>query len=64
MKSFYINNAGLGIDGVTTIAEALSKGTPNLEKFQISRNRAENEGAIEIAKSLPSLPKLKELVVS
>lgn len=58
-----INNAGLGIDGVKTIAAALAKGTPNLEKFAITRNRAENPGAIAISEALPKLTKLKELIV-
>ncbi|EAS05158.1 Ran GTPase-activating protein (macronuclear) [Tetrahymena thermophila SB210] len=63
LKVFLINNAGLGIDGVKTISAALAKGTPNLEKFAITRNRAENPGAIAIAEALPKLTKLKELIV-
>ncbi|EGR29208.1 ran gtpase-activating protein 1, putative [Ichthyophthirius multifiliis] len=63
LKVFLINNGGLGIDGVITISQALSKGTPNLEKLSLTRNRAENEGAIALSKALPNLKKLKELIV-
>lgn len=60
---FLINNAGLGIDGVKTITQSLARGTPNLEKFSFTRNRAENPGAIALAEALPNLPKLKELIL-
>jgi len=64
LKIFSIDNAGLGIDGVKTIASSLSRGTPNLEEFTIARNRAENKGAIAIAAALVSLPKLKKIGIS
>lgn len=63
LKTFLINNAGLGIDGVKTISAALAIGTPNLERLALTRNRAENEGAIALANALPNLNKLKELVI-
>lgn len=63
LRVFLINNAGLGIDGVKTIASSLAKGTPNLEKLALTRNRAENEGAIALAEALPNLRKLKELII-
>lgn len=53
----------MGIDGVKTISAALAIGTPNLERLALTRNRAENEGAIALANSLPNLNKLKELVI-
>ena len=63
LKVLLINNCGLGIDGVTTISNSLKAGTPNLEVWAMSRNRAENPGAIKIGEALSSLKKIKELHV-
>ena len=61
LKVLLINNCGLGIDGVTTISNSLKKGTSQLEVWAMSRNRAENPGALKIAEALLGLKKLKEL---
>lgn len=63
LQVLLINNCGLGIDGVTTISESLKKGSPNLEVWAMSRNRAENPGAIKIGEAITSLKKLRELHV-
>ena len=64
LKVLLINNCGLGIDGVTTISNSLKKGTPNLEVWAITRNRAENPGAIKIAEAISGgVKKLKEIHV-
>lgn len=55
LRIFLINNCGLGIGGVTHIAQGLGEGAHNLEIFAIARNRAENEGASEIALNLLTL---------
>lgn len=53
-----ISNCGLGTLGVTEIAKGL-EGTPNLQILSIARNRMENGGIIELAKSIKFVPKLK-----
>jgi len=63
LRVLLINNCGLGIDGVTTISNSLKSGTPNLELWAMSRNRAENPGAVKIGEALSGLKKLKELHV-
>lgn len=63
LRVLLINNCGLGIDGVSTISNSLKKGTPNLEVWAMSRNRAENPGAIKIGDAITSLKKLKEIHV-
>lgn len=63
LKVLLINNCGLGIDGVTTISDCLKKGTPSLEIWAMSRNRAENPGAIKIGEALSVLKKIKEIHV-
>jgi len=61
LRVFLINNCGLGIDGCTTLSNALKTGAKNLEVWAMARNRIENPGAEQVGKAIAEMPKLKEL---
>jgi len=61
LRTFLISNCGLGIDGVTVISQSLKESGKNLEVWSIARNRAENEGAKQIALAITAMPNLREL---
>ena len=61
LKTFLINNCGLGIQGSTILAGALKKGKVNLQVIAMARNRLENQGTIEIASALKEMDDIKEV---
>ncbi|KAM3147222.1 hypothetical protein pb186bvf_000938 [Paramecium bursaria] len=61
LQKLYLNNCGLGIKGITHIAEGLSEGGLNLQVLALARNRAECQGAQAVSKALANLVNLKEL---
>lgn len=61
LKTFLINNCGLGPEGTQIIAESLQEGAGNLEVWAIARNRAEDLGAEAVGKAVKSMPKLRQL---
>ncbi|KRX04355.1 hypothetical protein PPERSA_03595 [Pseudocohnilembus persalinus] len=61
LKKFYINNCGLGPEGTETIAQALEKGTPNLEVLAIARNRAEDKGGKAVGIAVGKMENFREL---
>lgn len=61
LRTFLINNCGLGIDGTTIIANALKTGGVNLEVIAMARNRLENQGTIEISSALKGMSNIKEV---
>ena len=61
LKIFYINNCGLGPEGVEIIGQSLAQGAPNLEVLAIARNRAEDKGAKAVGEMLKTCPNFREL---
>lgn len=61
LRVFHINNCGLGIQGATTIAEALKEGKVDLEVISMGRNRLEDKGATAIASALAEMKSIREV---
>ncbi|KAK9822823.1 hypothetical protein WJX81_005289 [Elliptochloris bilobata] len=63
LRALYLNDAGLGDEGVAAIAEALAEGSIELEELELAFNDLTEDGAASLAAALwrRVLPALQEL---